>query len=359
MITCFLVEGAARLFQYQRGRTFNDARFGHLFRDAFYLGTTFKPNAVSPWQAIKNMRISEYGFRSDDFELEKAPENFRILTFGGSTSHARNYPKKLQTFLQAQAWNGKGVIEVINAATPTWNSTQSLIQFITRAIYLNPDMIIIYHAINDHNNVKYRWLKDLPMVDYEKYSGFLKEHSLAYNFLQPRVIRSYNAYMNRDWIATYSNDENFSIQYTTIEDPDEEKEGYSPQIFIQNIQNFIVLAKAYNISVVLVTMPLSFDEEKSREENIKAAGHHYTSTNLSKNLTAVNTNNYHLRRLATLHDTILIDAAHSAINGNPDNFKDLCHVNETGAQKLATMIASGITPTIKTRWAPVDSEEPR
>ena len=39
--------------------------------------------------------------------------------------------------------------EVINAGTPGWTSAESLINLQFRLLELNPDMIIIYEAVND------------------------------------------------------------------------------------------------------------------------------------------------------------------------------------------------------------------
>ena len=158
-LACLLgvLEITVRIYQHARGRTFEDALYGTHYRDHFFLGPSFKPNSGGTWQAVSDLRINSMGFRGDEFPIAKPAGEFRILTFGGSTSHAGNYPEKMQRLLSENLRFGRG-IRVINAAVPTWNTTQSLIQLVTRAIHLSPDMIVVYHAINDVDQVDGKWL---------------------------------------------------------------------------------------------------------------------------------------------------------------------------------------------------------
>src|SRR6202022_3697848 len=71
-------ELAARIYQYSRNRTFNDALLGVNYRDYFFLGPSFKPNSGGSWQGIPDLQINRFGFRGEDFSIEKPADEFRI-----------------------------------------------------------------------------------------------------------------------------------------------------------------------------------------------------------------------------------------------------------------------------------------
>ena len=50
-------------------------------------------------------------------------------------------------------------------------------------------MIIIYHAVNESTKSDYKWLKNLPEVDYKKYGNPLTWNLVSFNFLMNRIQR--------------------------------------------------------------------------------------------------------------------------------------------------------------------------
>jgi len=228
--------------------------FYPVFRDYYFLGTSFKPNSGGSWQYIPEFKINSLGFRGEEFPILKEEGTLRIACFGGSTSHSGNYPEKLAKLLKEEFRNIKK-IEVINAAVPHWTITQNLIQFITRVIYLKPDFIIIYDAINGINMQEHKWLYHLPAVNYKEYSGFLRNNFVLHNFIIGRVNKLKDAWDYFDWKRRVVRSLPLKKTGITVDD-------FSPQIFETDIENFIILAKHYDITVILVTMPFNYEESR-------------------------------------------------------------------------------------------------
>lgn len=113
------------------------------------------------------------GFRYSRDLGEKAPQTFRIFALGGSTTYGtglrlgEDYPAQLQRILHQDY--GYTHVEVINAGAEAYSSFDSLANLSYRVLDYQPDMIIIYHGIND---VRAR------LVDPAQYNGLNAERGL-------------------------------------------------------------------------------------------------------------------------------------------------------------------------------------
>lgn len=113
-----------------------------------YLGHYLTPNYVR-----KSNKHNSLAYRSDEIEIPKPEGQFRIVCMGGSTTYTTevedyhlSYPNLLESELKSQGYEH---IRVINAGVGSWTSYESLINFELRILDLEPDMIIVYHAVND------------------------------------------------------------------------------------------------------------------------------------------------------------------------------------------------------------------
>lgn len=328
-----VLELSARAFQYARGRTFDDALYGTHYRDYFFLGPSFDPSAKGgAWQGIADLQINSMGFRGPEFPIAKPEGEYRIVTFGGSTSHSGNYPEKLQNIIDKAPEKFGNNVKVINAAVPTWNTTQSLIQLLTRAIHLSPDVIVVFHAINDASQRDEKWLKDLPAVDYRRYNGVLENSSLLYVFVRNYLRHAFQS-LALLWPGSSS---------ARPADLDE-RIMRQTAIFRSNIEHFAAIAKYRGIKLVLVTMPLNHDEGLDVETNRRRAGAFYASGGLFLFLTKkVGIHNQILREVASREEATLIDVAATNFSKTAANFVDLCHFSDGGAQTFAEAVAAGL-----------------
>lgn len=325
-----LVEGGLRMYQSTvRNRSIDDMRFHPIYRDYFFYGINFKPGSGGSWQAVPEMQINSLGFRGPEVSIEKPPGRYRILTIGASTSHSGEYPRRLERILRERT---ERELEIINAAVPSWNTTQSLIQYLTRGQYLEPDLVIVYHAINDSFMLDKQWLEEMREVDYRKYGGFLAQHSVLYNFLANRFAR-----------LRLKLEERGLIPITSIELPDLNL-PYGEEIFRTNLETIIASAKARGADVMLVTMALDYHDGLSQEEAATRAGFAYQF------------HDFYVKRVQRLNQTIrevgiakgikVVDAAQSNIAGVDENFSDICHFSDEGAERFAELLADEVTSLV-------------
>ena len=109
---------------------------------------------LEPNQHKQTVNINNYGFRGPDISKIKEDETYRIFVVGGSTTMSLRAPSDQQTypgFLQELFDNSKlnFKVEVINAGTPSFASSQELSVIEHKIINFQPDLIIIYDGTND------------------------------------------------------------------------------------------------------------------------------------------------------------------------------------------------------------------
>lgn len=121
-------------------------------------------------------RINSFGGRGDEPLVPKPPGLVRIAALGGSTtfsifnSEEESWPKVLERRLDADAAPGTRY-EVLHFGMPKASSPYSLVVLATRVIQLRPDVVIVYHGIND--------------VSAWRFPGLLPDHSHVYADLRP------------------------------------------------------------------------------------------------------------------------------------------------------------------------------
>jgi len=100
--------------------------------------------------------VNSLGFRGPEFAARKPDHVFRIFVLGGSTTFGYpasiprtedTYPFKLQEALRQRL--GTKDVEVINAGVTGYTLRTSVVNYATRLTWYEPDMIVIYHAVND------------------------------------------------------------------------------------------------------------------------------------------------------------------------------------------------------------------
>lgn len=316
-------------YEYVRGSSLEDTIFGTFYRHYYLLGCSFKPNAVGKTSHGLDCKINSYGFCGPEFELKKPPDIYRIVCFGGSTSHSGHYPKKLAYLLKDEHTISGKKFEVINAAVPTWDTTQSLIQFVTRVIYLDPDIIIIYEGINDYPMKAFYWFKNLPLVNYRAYGSFVRNHFIIYNIAYNTLLEANNQLENflfERRLSGIPDGAMFDDNKITVTENDN-------LIFKTNIENFIILSRSRNIKIMLCPMALSFDEAYGKKKNLSLAKFYYAK-DLELITTRVAGYNKILKEIAQQYDTVYLDVAR-IIKPGEENFVDLCHFTEKGARGVA------------------------
>jgi len=98
-------------------------------------------------------RFNSFGYRGPEIEIPKPPGRVRVLcvggstTFGGENPEEATYPALLQAALRERS--PEADIEVVNAGVAGYTSVESVVDFALRGLDLEPDLVILYHGVND------------------------------------------------------------------------------------------------------------------------------------------------------------------------------------------------------------------
>ena len=225
--------------------------------DAFYVGKSFLNYGLSPDHPDHN----SMGFRGPEFDPEKAPGVFRIVTIGGSTTYGYGvieteytYPAQLESMLHNEY--ALSYVEVINAGVPNYTTWELLVDFEFRILELDPDLIIYYGATNDIT---------ARIVYPEYYDGLYSARGLWQTHTEnygPSVLLRYVA-VNLDWMRDPASLEgklvssdipqcNMWTERQCGEYRVETLMALNPPIYFErNLRNIVTLAEAHGVQVML------------------------------------------------------------------------------------------------------------
>ena len=106
----------------------------------------------TPNYQIGKNRHNSLGYRGEDLPQPKPAGEFWIACLGESTTYTSavddyrlSYPAQLERSLIEQGYR----VRVINAGVGGWSTWESLINLEFRVLDLEPDLIIVYHGMND------------------------------------------------------------------------------------------------------------------------------------------------------------------------------------------------------------------
>lgn len=253
---------------------------------ALYAPHPYLGHYPSPNYEHEANRHNALGFRGDEIALPKPADTYRIVCLGGSTTYGDgvkdyklSYPYLLQGFLRQ---NGYPSVEVINAGAGNYSSFESLINLSLRVLELEPDMIIIYHGINDihprlvwppsayqgdNTGARAANIGELRMPHILEYSTALRMVLVTLQVIEPHYAlegtlvsrpATYNAkeFEHQQRTGTYPSGIFADVPAQAMLDAN------PPLYFDQNIRNMIAIADANDIAVVLATFAYSpdFDE---------------------------------------------------------------------------------------------------
>jgi lysophospholipase L1-like esterase len=227
-----------------------------------------------------NNRHNALGLRGEELAIGKPAGTVRIVCCGGSTTYGEGvfYDYKLSMpYLLEQVLRGEGhQVEVINAGCPGWTTLETLINFETRLLELQPDYIVVCHGINDALT-RIVWPHSAYRADY---SGWLRrdEHVREASLLETSTlarillvesgrIQPHGSIMRiigdaPETCHTFT----FQAQRRRFAYPDgvfrevpieRMMEANPPVFFERNLRSLMALAAAHGVRVVLATVAFS------------------------------------------------------------------------------------------------------
>ncbi|MCC6612771.1 MAG: hypothetical protein IT320_04785 [Anaerolineae bacterium] len=97
--------------------------------------------------------VNERGYRGALAAIPKPDGVYRIVALGGSTTYGHgltedeSWPRQLEHLLREE--HGLAQAEVVNLGAPGYFSLDSAVNLATRGLAHEPDLVIVYHGIND------------------------------------------------------------------------------------------------------------------------------------------------------------------------------------------------------------------
>jgi lysophospholipase L1-like esterase len=228
-----------------------------------------------PVPSDRKMSINRWGFRGEEIDLAKPDGTYRIFVLGGSTvfcgevdfeqTHCRLMEKKLR-----QAYPGVK-IEVQNAGVPWHTSQHSLIKFLTKVEDFQPDLVIIYHGINDlcrGFSPPYASVGEYQ-PDYSHFYGPVATMVRTYAEDRGRfhlyVLDEAWTFLARQWFS--------DIRGTAESDPPVVvkpwNEWKSLPSFKRNLGNLALVLRAKQIELVMASQPYLLRDDLTAEERRK------------------------------------------------------------------------------------------
>ena len=275
------------------------------------------------------------GFRGEEIAYPKPEGVQRILTLGGSTTYGLGmdweyaYPAQLQDILR-EAY-GYSNVEVINGGVIGYRTWHSLANFAFRGLEMEPDLVIVYHAVNDANQ-----RRDLST---DCYRGQNPARGLGYisvldpypSDLPPFVLQRFFL-LQLGWMESPAQVGSNGVQVVDCE-PDNltEAERFAintPEYFERNLKSMVGIAQVHNINIMLSTWAYAQNTPNEIFPDVLKG--------------AVEEHNTLTRTVAEELQIPLIDLA-NLLTDRPDLFfEDGGHFNRTGTLEQAQLYAEFI-----------------
>jgi lysophospholipase L1-like esterase len=300
-----------------------------------------QPTPDDPIQIAHN----QLGFRGRETTWEKPAGRYRILCLGGSSTYGigsscdvATWPARLEQHLRG-ALPGRD-IEVINAGCQGYSTHESLINLELRGVEFAPDLVLVYHSINDVRCALYpgavrdntHWRQVWPV---ERPSALQRRLERSYLYLAWRfyltdwwaerqdlasyVIVDAWKYREQDWYSQPSGDQGFSN-------------------FHRNLVSIVAVARRHGARVAFITQALyeqgALKEALSRD--IQLAG----MARAREILYAVGAED----QVPVIDAETVLEAAHAA---GQRIFTDEVHLQDRGADLLGQTVAQEL---LKLGW---------
>lgn len=324
-----------------------------------YLAYSLRPSwdGVRPNRSIPGTEMTIHhnalGFRGPETTWEKPEGRFRIVCVGGSSTYghtpssdAATWPGRLEARLR-EARPGLDV-EVINCGNSGWNTFESLSNLAFRGVDLRPDLVLVYHSINDMRAALYQnpvhpeaqpqpdnthwrntWMRD-------RATGLetVLEKSLAY-----QVLRRY--------LTDFAEGRSNLYRYVIVDYDPKAGESYaaatpSPQGFAnfqRNLVSMVAVARAHGARIAFATQANDWSDFGGMSELSRSA-----QRDGMAHMTEI------LRTVAQDQGVLLVDAqaaleqesARRRTEGGEEVFTHEVHLTDAGADLLAATWAQAL-----------------
>lgn len=281
--------------------------------------------------------IDSLGFRGRHFSPPRSDSTLRVLAIGGSTTFGvgiddrDTWPWQLETVLDsalAHAGSQYHDAEVINFGVPGYTTVESLIQFVLHGVHLKPDVVVLFHGLNDARNGHSPGLR----TDYSNFHGIEQRENLELTRLQ-RGNRVGLIRVGREIV------ERIFLEEPRLP-PGERRPGPDPQaqeIFKSNLKSFAAICRGYGIACVFVPQTISSDFPVN-----EWWFRYLEPTSLAATLAQYNAD---MRTVASVTGIPFVESV-TRTNWTAADFVDYCHFSRAGNRKFAHVLLPYITELV-------------
>jgi lysophospholipase L1-like esterase len=298
------------------------------------------------------IHINSHALRGEEFPEKKPPGEVRILCLGGSTTageevgEAETYPAQLQAILRAR-YPGLN-LRVINAGVPSYDVPHSLRDYELRLYRFEPDVVTIYHGINDlyiyhtagepeirpeHNYTGRRLEPWLEEVDPGGEWWFLRRLVVSRSYVLRLVVSAYQQLAPRASL--------------TAPDPG----GIAS--FTAYYRALVRQIRASGATPVAMTFAIAYpgtfddaDAKKIRQSFGTWLTNGYIRPEVGKQV--IDAENEATVEVAREESVSVCDIA-SAVPPDREHFIDVCHLRAAGNRRIAETLAQTLAPFLEAR----------
>lgn len=243
-----------------------------------YLAYSNRPGFSADKRAEGGQQVSHnaLGFRGRELTVAKPAGVFRIACLGGSSTYGQSetsddviWPARLEVLLNENTPAGAPRVEVINAGCQGYSTFESLINLELRVVDLEPDLVLVYHGINDMRCALYRE----PVRDNTHWRAVwpVERPSRLEQLVQSSTTFRYLRHLDESWIRRRSQLGSYVIvafdpvadQYSKSDPP---TQGFDN--IRRNLRSIAAVARAHGAQPIFMTQAMRYadlDEAPSRD----------------------------------------------------------------------------------------------
>jgi hypothetical protein len=244
-----------------------------------YLAYALKPDfEVRHDQPFKQTYHNAAGYRGPLRATPKPEGVYRILCLGGSSTHGTTTNTDADTWpaqLERQLIEATGKkIEVINFGVFGYSTFESLVNLSFRGVELEPDLVLVYHSINDMRCALYNmggevksdnshWRAIWPQIMPSPGEQLL-EKSLVYCALRKEFTSYLARFQVLDAFAIVNYDPSALDPYSnTVVSP----VGF--QSFENNLKHIVAVAQSHGAKTMLISQALDREDIKAGSRQLQ------------------------------------------------------------------------------------------
>jgi hypothetical protein len=321
-----------------------------------YLSYALRPSWTNRAGSPRQVSHNSIGFRGPEVTWEKPEGRFRILCLGGSSTYghtpssdAATWPARLQAHLETA--RPELDVEVVNCGDSGWSTFESLANLAFRGVELRPDLVLVYHSINDMRAALYQnpvHPGAQPLPDNTHWRNSWKQERPS--SIEAALERSRAYQVLRRYLTDFAAGRDNLYRYVVVDYDPMAAELFavaepSPQGFAnfqRNLVSIVALARAHGARVAFATQGNDWSD---------FAGNSQLSIDAQKDGMARMTET--LRRVGAERHVLVVEAqgaleeesARRRAEGGEEIFTHEVHLTDSGADLLAQVWARELLRT--------------